>query len=337
MKKILYIGNNFAENSKYHSAMETLSSLLISKGFLVVKSSSKKNRILRLFAMCTAIIKLRNKVDFILIDTFSTLNFWYAVLISQLARLFKIDYISILHGGNLPHRLHKKPFLSKLIFNNSYKNVTPSKYLEVEFNKCNFKTEYIPNPIVLADYQFIERKNSQPNLLWVRAFDKIYNPLLAVNVLFELKKEFPKTTLCMVGPDKDGTLDEAKKLAKKLRIYKSIKFTGVLPKEEWHQLSIKYDIFINTTTIDNMPVSIIEAMALGFPIVSTNVGGLPYLIDNEIDGLLVLPNNEIEMVNAIKRLINSPTLTNKLSTNARKKAATLDIEGITNQWLKLLT
>ena len=336
MKKLLYIGNDFAKSSNYHSAMETLSNLLMDEGFMVVKSSSIKNKGLRLLAMCFAIFKHKQTVNYILIDTFSTLNFWYAVLISQLARVFKLSYIPILHGGNLPKRLDKSPFFSKLIFNNSYLNVTPSKYLEVEFAERNFKTIYIPNPIDITNYSFKLRKKIQPKLLWVRAFDKTYNPLLAVNVLFELKKEFPKTTLCMVGPDKDGTLVKAKKLAKTYNIINSVTFTGVLPKEEWHQLSEDYDVFINTTNVDNMPVSIIEAMALGFPIVSTSAGGLSYLIDNEIDGLLVLPNNEIEMTNAIKRLINSPALTNKLSTNARKKAATFDIEGITNQWLKLL-
>jgi len=110
-----------------------------------------------------------------------------------------------------------------------------------------------------------------------------------------LIKEFSNTTLCMVGPDKDETLNKAKKLATTLNIRNSITFTGVLKKEDWHKLSNNYDIFINTTNVDNMPVSIIEAMALGFPIVSTNVGGLPYLIDNKIDGLLVTPNNEKAM------------------------------------------
>jgi len=79
----------------------------------------------------------------------------------------------------------------------------------------------------------------------------------------------------MVGPDKDSSLGEAKDLAKQLGVAESVTFTGVLPKAQWHQLSEKFDIFINTTNIDNMPVSIIEAMALGLPIVSTNAGGLP--------------------------------------------------------------
>ena len=108
MKKILYIGNNLAKNSNYHSAMDTLSSMLIDEGFDVKCSSSKSNKILRLFSMCFSIIIMRKRTDFILIDTFSTTNFYYTLITSQIARMFSIKYIPILHGGNLPWRIITK-------------------------------------------------------------------------------------------------------------------------------------------------------------------------------------------------------------------------------------
>jgi glycosyltransferase involved in cell wall biosynthesis len=307
------------------------------EGFEVIKSSSKKNKIVRLLSMCFTILIHRKSTDFLLIDTFSTLNFQYALVTSQLARILKLKYIPILHGGNLPARLDKTPKYSKLIFNNSFSNITPSKYLEVEFNTRNFKTLYIPNAIKIKKLTFKLRENVKPKLLWVRAFDKTYNPLLAIKVLAKLKHKYPKAMLCMVGPDKDGTLLKAKQLAKKLKMMDSITFTGVLKKEAWHQLSENYDIFINTTNVDNMPVSIIEAMALGFPIVSTNVGGLPYLMDHNVDGILVKPNNEKLMVDAIIKLLQNPVKAKEISLKARDKAITFDSENIKKKWIKLLT
>jgi glycosyltransferase involved in cell wall biosynthesis len=254
-----------------------------------------------------------------------------------LARILKLNYIPILHGGNLPNRLDKSPIFSKLMFHNSYLNITPSKYLEFEFSKRNFKTYYIPNGINLNDYSFKLRNNIQPKLLWVRAFDATYNPLLAIKVLSKLKGKYPMATLCMVGPDKDGTLQKAKQLAKKMNIVDAITFTGVLKKEDWHVLSKNYAIFINTTNVDNMPVSIIEAMALGFPIVSTNVGGLSYLIENNINGILVASDNAKVMTDAIVTLIQDPIKVGELSLNARKKASTFDSESIVKKWIKILT
>ncbi|MFZ3273978.1 MAG: glycosyltransferase family 4 protein, partial [Lutibacter sp.] len=175
-----------------------------------------------------------------------------------------------------------------------------------------------------------------PKLLWVRAFDKIYNPSLAIKVLLILKKNYENASLCMVGPDKDGSLNQTKALATQLGLANSVTFTGVLPKEQWHHLSENYDIFINTTNIDNMPVSVVEAMALGFPVVSTNAGGLPYLIENEVDGLLIPVNDENKMAEAIEFLLSNAEKAAEMSINAREKANKFDGSVIKADWNEIL-
>lgn len=316
--------------------MATLSELLTNEGYKVICASDKTNKLLRLMDMCITVVKNRNKTDYVLIDTFSTINFYYALIISQLCRLFSLKYLPILHGGNLPYRLDSSKFLSKKIFSNSFINISPSIYLQEAFKIRNFETVFIPNLIPIDSYKFKERNTLKPKLLWVRAFDKTYHPQLAIKVLALLKAQIKNVELCMVGPNKDGTLVEVKELAKQLNVFDNVKFTGVLSKEQWHLLSEDYDVFINTTNIDNMPVSVIEAMALGLPIISTNVGGLPYLIEDGKDGILVNPHNENEMVNAILDLLNNPTKASELSKNARKKAEGFDIDIVKGKWLKIL-
>lgn len=286
--------------------------------------------------MCYTIIKLRKTTDVLLIDTFSTSNFYYALITSQIARIFSLKYIPILHGGNLPYRLKHSEFLSILIFKYAFQNVSPSLYLAHEFKKYNFETLYIPNTIPIAEIPFKLRTNLEPKLLWVRAFDKIYNPEMAIKVIAILKASHKNASLCMVGPDKDGSLNQTKALAKQLGVANSVTFTGVLPKEQWHQLSANYAIFINTTNIDNMPVSIVEAMALGLPIVSTNAGGLPYLIENGVDALLIPVKDENKMAEAIESLLNNAEKAGEMSNNAREKAKKFDENSVKTQWNKLL-
>ena len=115
--------------------------------------------------------------------------------------------------------------------------------------------------------------------------NKSYNPIMAVRVLNVLKEKYSNSTLTMVGPDKDGTLEECRVLATDLELNGSIDFKGYMKKNDWINIAKDFDIFINTTNFDNMPVSIIEAMALGLPIVSTNVGGIPYLLENKKNAL----------------------------------------------------
>lgn len=271
-----------------------------------------------------------------MIDTYSTLNFYYALTLSQLARLFHISYIPILHGGGLPKRLEKTPKLCRFIFQHAYINVAPSGYLHAAFIDKGYKCILIPNFLHLSNYPYKSITECQPKLLWVRSFDSTYNPQMALRVLAALSQTVPNTNLCMIGPDKDGSLEACKQLAIRLNLDNQVTFTGLLSKKRWINLSKNYDIFINTTNFDNTPVSVIEAMALGFPIVTTNVGGIPFLLEDGKEALLVEPDDAEAMAEAITRLLKEPELAKKLSQNARKKAALFDWEVVKQQWISLL-
>jgi glycosyltransferase involved in cell wall biosynthesis len=333
-KTILYIGNNLAKKTNYTISMDILSRLLGIEGFTIYKSSSKLNNFLRLSEMCYDLVRYRSKVDYVLIDTFSSTNFYYTLLTSQLCRFISLKYLPILRGGNLPYRLKQNPRLSSLIFKNSYQNIAPSGYLKYEFEKEGFNTILIPNIIPIADYTYKERKKITPKLLYVRAFAEIYNPTLAIEVLKELKNTYPKAILCMIGPDKDGTLADVQDLISTYGLDKSVEITGVLAQKEWHKKSKAFDIFINTTNIDNTPVSVIEAMALGLPVVSTNVGGMPYLIQHNVDGVLVEKNNPSAMTTEICKILEENKYS--LALNARKKVENFDWNIVKSKWMKIL-
>ena len=335
MKNLLYIGNNLKQTTANISAIGIIGPKLEQEGYYVTYASSKTHKGARLLDMLLSCIIHRKTTDVVLIDTYSTQNFYYAFFVSQLCRILKLKYVPRLNGGNLPLRLKKYPKMCHAIFKPAYKLVSPSKYLKASFESFGYnKISYIPNSLDLEKYIFNVKDLQEVNLLWVRSFSKIYNPMLAVRVLKALQDDNIKANLCMVGPDSDGSLESVKQLAQTLKV--SVKFTGKLSKEDWIALAKEYNIFLNTTNFDNMPVSVIEAMALGLPIVTTNVGGLPYLITNEKDGLLVPPNNVDAFVVAIKQLINNPETSKALALNARLKVEKFDWNVIKYQWIKLL-
>lgn len=333
-KTILYIGNDNSKKTNYVNTMFTLSNLLRKEGVSVICSSSKSNQLMRLLDMCFSVIKHRKKVDYILIDTFSTLSFYYAFFTSQLARLFKIKYIPILHGGNLPARIKKSTFLSRLIFKNSYKNIAPSHYLKNAFEVNGYIVEHIPNILEIEKYPFKKREYLRPKLLWVRAFKHLYNPMLAIDVLLELKEKYTEANLCMVGPVKDDSFEMVKQRVIDEKLDKNVEFTGVLTQKDWHKKSEDYDIMINTTNYDNTPVSIMEGMALGLQIVSTNIGGIPYLIDHEKDGVLVEKESPTTMAKSIDTIITNNS--NHMIINARVKAESFGWEVVKKKWSKIL-
>jgi len=335
MKKLLYIGNKLSSKGKTATTIDTLGSGLESAGFNLIYASSYKNIVFRLLDMLWTVFKHRKTVDYVLIDTYSTLNFYYAYAVSKLCQLFRLKYIPILHGGNLPERLKNSPKLSASIFNKAHINASPSNYIKSAFKASGFSNiVVIPNSIQIENYPFKPRQVNKIDLLWVRSFSKLYNPKLAVDVLFQLKKQNIEASLCMVGPDNDGSLEITKAYAEKLGV--SVKFTGKLSKTEWIALSKDYNLFINTTNFDNTPVSVIEVMALGLPIVSTNVGGLPFLIENENEGLLVNPDNPEAFVKAILRYKNETDFCQSVIKQARIKAETFNWNQVKQQWITTL-
>ncbi len=334
-KRLLYLGNKLAQHGYPPTTADWLPLSLEKEGYKVIAASSKRNRIGRLVDMMWMTFRNRKSVDFVLIDTYSTWNFYYAVIIAAICRYYKLPYIPILHGGNLPLRLENNKRLSQKLFNGAKTCVAPSAYLLERFKDYGYTNlTYIPNTIAIDDYPFLLRQSLGPKLLWVRSFAEIYNPLLALEIVEMLIKQGLDASLCMVGLDKDGSMARCTKVADELKL--PVTFTGILPKKEWIELSKEYDIFINTTNFDNMPVSVMEAMALGMPVVSTNVGGLPYLIKEGENGILVPPNDAKAFVGAINNLLNNHQKVLTISYNARAAIEKLDWHNVKELWQELL-
>jgi glycosyltransferase involved in cell wall biosynthesis len=320
----------------FSPAMTELLVLHISKDLKVKVASDKKNPVSRLINMLEGILSNWSQIKLVIIDVYSTSSFWYFLACAVLLKLIGLPYITILRGGNLPLRLDRNPRLCKWLFHSAAMNVSPSVYLQEEFLSRGFQVRLIPNFIDLSNYPYLHRIHIEPRILWVRAFHRIYNPSLAIHVLAQLRKNYPGATLCMVGPDKDGSMAECRNTIVENKLEKEVVFTGKLQKSEWIQLSSEFDIFINTTNFDNMPVSVIEAMALGFPVISTNVGGIPYLIKNGENGLLVEPNDVDGFVRSIEGLMVSPVAAGQLSEKARKFAEQFSWEKVKPLWIDII-
>lgn len=335
MKKVVYIGNFLSEHGFTPSVGQMLTDALQQEGYCIVKASNKKNKLLRLLHMLITIFSNRRN-SVVIIETYSTTAFYFALACAVLSKLLYIKYIPSLHGGNLPERIKKHPFLSKQIFANSYTNIVISEYLQQCMHKNNWPSLLIQNPINIEKYFLREKKEYRAKLLWVRSFHEIYNPTLAIKILCDLRKTCSTATLTMVGPDRDGTMQECKELAKKTGVSAHVRFTGFLPKEEWIKLAESHDFFINTTNVDNSPVSVVEAMALGMVIISTNVGGIPYLISNNINGITLEPDNMQDFVKAIKEILENKERGKTLSRNARITAEGFSWSSVRNKWNQLL-
>ncbi|MGA9589046.1 MAG: glycosyltransferase family 1 protein, partial [Salegentibacter sp.] len=228
-KSILYIGNDLQINSFTATYISFFSRVLKKEGYKVKTASTRSNKGLRLLEMLGLIVRYRKTTDIVLIDTYGAMNFYYAYLVAKTCQFYGLEYIPILHGGNLPDRLEGSNSFSKSLFGKAKLNVAPSEFLYKVFRRAGFNNvRIIPNSIEIENYPFKKREEFRPRLLWVRRFQKRYNPMLALKVLLLLKEKYPEASLCMVGPDKDGSLKACKNLVKKHNL--DVRFTGKLKK-----------------------------------------------------------------------------------------------------------
>lgn len=302
----------------------------------VISVSRVKNKFLRLCDVTLTFLRYSFSSPVVIIHSFSTQAFYMSLWAAILCKLFSLKYYLLLHGGNYPERILKSPKLVFFLFSNAKEVIAPSQYLKkcVELN--GYACTLIYNSIDIKSLNFKVRENFEPNILWVRSFISIYNPLMAVQVFEKILLKYPEAKLTMVGGIVDQSFKMTYDYTKSSTFSDRVLFTGKLTMDEWFGLSESHSLFINTTNIDNTPLSVIQAMALGLPVFSTNVGGIPYLLKDGVTGFLSAPNDPNSMAERIVYGLENQELLKHVSLRARRQSEDLGWDKISNFWYERL-
>jgi len=313
---------------------QILSDLFKGEGYPLISVSDHPNRYMRLLDIVGTLIRQRNRIDIIVLDVYGGRSFVVEDIASRLGRLFGHKIIMVLRGGAMPDFMARFPGWTTSVLSRADRLLAPSDYLARAVVPYGFQAQVIPNVIDLANYPYRHRTQLQPRMLWMRTFHPFWNPEMAVRVLARLREVRPETSLVMAGQDK-GLRSDVQQLAQELGVADAVRFPGFLDMEDKAREGDAADIFINTNHVDNMPVAVVEACAMGLPVVATEVGGIPDLLTNEENALLVPDSDEEAMAQAILRLLNDPDLAGRLSTNGRKLAERSSWEQVRQQWDQL--
>jgi glycosyltransferase involved in cell wall biosynthesis len=193
----------------------------------------------------------------------------------------------------------------------------------------------IPNFIPLEKYTFRHRETAQPHLLFLRTFHPLYNPILALKVYRLVKERLPHASLTMGGMDRNHE-SQVRETAGQMGL-EDVRFLGPVSKSDIPALMDSHDIYLNTPHIDNTPVTVLEALASGMIVISTNVGGIPYLLQDGETGLLVPDDDAEGMAGAVFRILESPDLVGQMSRQGRKRVEDFTWDTIRPMWAMALT
>lgn len=188
--------------------------------------------------------------------------------------------------------------------------IVPSGFLRDVFAQWGVRTEIVPNVVDLSRFRPGERVPGRVHLVVARNLEDLYDIPTALRAFMRIREVHAHARLSVAGSGpKRGELE---RLSGELGINAAVTFTGRLENERMADLYREADVLLNPSVADNMPNSLLEAMASGVPIVSSNVGGIPYLVEDGKTALLVAPRDPEAMADAAVRVIGDGGLAAKL-------------------------
>lgn len=210
--------------------------------------------------------------------------------------------------------------------------VVPSQFLADVFARFGLEAAIIFNFVETEKFRFRERRLLRPVFLSNRNFEAHYKVGDVLRAFSIVQKKFSEARLIVAGSgSEESTL---KKLAADLRL-ENVRFAGRVAPERMPEFYDKADVYLNSSVVDNMPVSIIEAFACGLPVVTTNAGGIPYILEHEKTGLTVKTNDYEALAEAAIRLLENQALASAIAENARDYCRKFTREKVRLDWLNL--
>ena len=209
--------------------------------------------------------------------------------------------------------------------------VVPSEYLVRIFASFGLKARAIFNLVDLNTFRFRERVPLRPVFLSNRNFERHYGVDRVLRAFAMIQNRVSSAQLTIAG---DGSQSQAlKNLASDLGL-RNTTFIGRVDPEAIAGVYDAADIYLNGSTIDNQPLSIIEAFCCGLPIVTTNAGGIPDMVRNGETGMLVPCDAHAEMAEAALKLLNDPDAARRLAGQGRNECLKYQWQTVRDAWIK---
>ncbi|MDQ1559421.1 MAG: hypothetical protein QOD32_2481 [Pyrinomonadaceae bacterium] len=208
----------------------------------------------------------------------------------------------------------------------------PSGYLVDVFARFGLGARSIYNFVETERFRFRTRRPLRPVFLSNRNLEPLYNVGCILRAFAIIQRRFPEASLTVAG---DGSQRaELEQLARELKLNHT-EFVGSVAQSRMPELCERADIYLNSSNIDNMPGSIIEAYAAGLPVVTTDAGGIPYILADGQTGLMVGRGDHEALAAAAISLLEDEALAERLAANALAACRQYSWAAVRDEWLKL--
>lgn len=207
--------------------------------------------------------------------------------------------------------------------------VVPSEYLRGVFSRHGYSVRVIRNIVDTSRFRYRERVPLRPRLLSNRNLEPHYRVDNTLEAFALLKVQCREATLTVAG------YGPAKGRLRRLAVSlggDGIRFVGRVEPSRMPDLYDQADIFVNSSVVDNQPVSILEAFAAGLPVVSTGTGDIATMVQDGGTGLVVPPGDPAAMAKAVADLLENPDRALRITRRAREEVEKYTWSQVREAW-----
>lgn len=278
------------------------------------------------------LVRELRRADVVHVFSASYLSFWLAPLPAVLmAKLLGRPVILNYHSGEAPDHLRRSAVARAVMRRWVDRNVVPSAFLRDVLASFGIRADIVPNTIDLRQFTYHVRDPLRPRLLSTRNFEPLYNVPCVLRAFARVQARYPDATLTLVG---SGSQDAAlRRLVTELRL-RHVTFAGRVPPADIARYYADADVYIQAPSIDNMPLSVLEAFASGVPVASTDVGGIPAILTHGVHGVLAPDNNDEALAACVMSLLEDPAYARTLAANAHRSCAAYEWPVAREGWLR---
>ena len=238
------------------------------------------------------------------------------------------------HSGEAPDHLRRSALARWIMRRWVDLNVVPSVFLRDVLASFRIQALVVTNTVDRREFAYRVRDPLKPRLLSTRNFEPMYNVACVLRAFARIQARHPDASLTLVG---GGSQDAAlRHLARDLRL-RHVTFTGRVPPSDVARYYDGADVYLQTPSIDNMPLSVLEAFASGLPVVSTDVGGVSAVLTHGVHGLLAPDDHDETIAAHVLTLLDHPDCARVLAIAAHRSCTRYDWAVAREGWIAAYT
>lgn len=309
--------------------------VVLSGCFKWVENIPLLKTIVRLCVFLSRLNRCISEVDcFYFLTGFFNFFFWVTLPGIILIKLQGKKFILNARGGGAADFFQRWKYIVLPFIRSAEKITTPSGFLKDAFTRhLGLEPKIIPNIADLDQFKFRKRAPFEPRFIVTRNLEEIYNVECVIKAFQKICKIIPESRLDVLG---DGSLrKELEEKTQKWGLEQSVIFHGAIPHSKIQEYYQKNDIFLNASNVDNLPGTILEAYACGLPVISTNAGGIPYMVEDGITGQLVEKNDHAALAEKALFLLENQEKAAELVRNAAKECERYSAKSLKKQLVSL--